>query len=745
MHPLLGYVDRWSAKPGEAIRLMVSSAGDAPFEARFARIICGDPNPRGPGYREIAMQHPLAGTHPGLDQKTHLGSWARIPLLDLSGCGRGLVLCATIWPTTPARGRQAIASWRGAGGAMLSLEIDADGVVARVEDRSGATRVATGKALVERAWYDVFLAIDPVAGTLSVGQRPREVHPGVADSGSASTALRGAPALGVGRATIAALAAADPVGKPSHHYNGKVERPCIWSGAHADDAMAAQRGATPRGTAPGLVACWDFSIGIPTLDVADIGPHGFSGTVENLPTRAMTGSNWSGAEHRWTHAPSEWGAIHFHDDDIGDVGWTPALEFRIPEDWPSGIYAVHLKSANGFDNVPFVVRPADAAPKAKVAILLPTVTYHVYGNFVRPGWGRNNRARALEWGAITHTPDENPELGLSPYNFHSDGSGVAMASMARPMIDKRVNHFEMMDPAEYGSGAYWVNVDSYVVDWLTRKGIPHDVVTDHDLHAEGAALLEPYSLVICCQHPEYYTTEMLDGLEGHLARGGRLMYLGGNGFYWKTVFNKQAPWALEIRRAENGIRTWATEVGESYHAFDGSYGGLWRKIGRPAQKLVGNGFSAQGIYLGFPYTVADAVSDPRVAFLREGLEGELRPGALIGERGFMGGGAAGHELDRWDPRLGSPRHALIVASAVVDHPQFKPVNEDRLGFLWPAPLEDLIRSDMVFFETPAGGAVFSVGSMNFVGALPIDGYDNLLTRMMTNVVRRFIDPAPFAP
>ena len=96
MHPLLGYVDRWSAKPGESIRLMVSSAGDAPFEARFARIICGDPNPRGPGYREIAMPHPLAGTHPGLDQKTHLGSWARIPLLDLSGCARGLVLCATM-------------------------------------------------------------------------------------------------------------------------------------------------------------------------------------------------------------------------------------------------------------------------------------------------------------------------------------------------------------------------------------------------------------------------------------------------------------------------------------------------------------------------------------------------------------------------------------------------------------------------------------------------------------------------
>jgi N,N-dimethylformamidase len=391
------------------------------------------------------------------------------------------------------------------------------------------------------------------------------------------------------------------------------------------------------------------------------------------------------------------------------------------------------------------VRPAHGAEKAKVAILLPTVSYHVYGNYVRPGWGRNNRARAEAWGAIQHTPDENLELGLSPYNFHSDGSGVAMASMFRPMIDKRVKHFEMMDPAEYGSGCYWINVDSYIVDWLTRKGIPHDVVTDHDLHAEGVSLLEPYSLVITCQHPEYHTTEMLDGLEGFLAKGGRLMYLGGNGFYWKTVFHPQAPYALEVRRAEGGIRLWATEVGESYHAFDGSYGGLWRRIGRPANKLVGNGFSSQGVYLGFPYTVADAIADRRVAFLREGLETELRPGVRFGERGFMGGGAAGHELDRWDPKLGSPRHALIVASAVVDHPQYQPVNEDRLGHVWPGPLEAVIRSDIVFFETPAGGAVLSVGSMNFVGALPVDGYDNLLTRMMTNAVKRFVDPAPFVP
>lgn len=745
MHPLLGYVDRWSARPGEALKLHVSSAADTPFQCRFARILCGDPNPRGPGYREIEMPHPLTGTHPGQEQTTHLGSWIRLPLVDLRAAEAGLVVIATIWPTTPTRGRQGLVSWRGANGAWLSLEIDQGCVVATLGHPGGTSRVATGKPLLERAWYDVWMAVDPKSGTMTVGQTPREPHPGFDDAGAMLTLLAFQPVFGPGRGVFAALLAEEAAAPPFGHYNGKLERPTVWASMDTGAALAAQCRPVAKVSVPGMIACWDFAIGIPTLDIADIGPHGFAGTVENMPNRAMTGANWSGREHRWTHAPEEWGAIHFHDDDIGDVAWTPSLEIRIPEDWPSGIYAVHLKSEKGVDNVPFVVRPAEAAPRAKVAILLPTVSYHIYGNFVRPGWGRNNRARAIEWGAITHTPDENPELGLSPYNYHSDGSGVSIASMFRPMIDKRVRHFEMIDPADYGSGCYWINVDSYIVDWLTRKAIPHDVITDHDLHHEGVSLLEPYSLVITCQHPEYHTTEMLDGLEGFIARGGRLMYLGGNGFYWKTVFHKQAPYALEVRRAEGGIRIWGTEVGESYHAFDGSYGGLWRRIGRSAHRLVGNGFSSQGSYLGFPYTANAAIADPRVAFLREGLEAELRPGALLGERGLMGGGAAGHELDRWDPRLGSPRHALVVASAVVDHPQFKPVNEDRLGHLWPAPLEQLIRADMVFFETPAGGAVFSVGSMNFVGALPIDDYDNLLTRMMTNAVRRFIDPTPFVP
>ena len=137
MHPMLGYVDRWSVKPGGKITLMASSAGGAAFQTRIARIQCGDPNPRGPGYREIGMPHATDGTHPGREQWTHLGSWGRIPLLNLGGCDGALVAVATIWPTTPAKGTQGILAWVGEDGVRLLLALSPEGVVASLTTPAG--------------------------------------------------------------------------------------------------------------------------------------------------------------------------------------------------------------------------------------------------------------------------------------------------------------------------------------------------------------------------------------------------------------------------------------------------------------------------------------------------------------------------------------------------------------------------------------------------------------------------------
>jgi N,N-dimethylformamidase len=457
----------------------------------------------------------------------------------------------------------------------------------------------------------------------------------------------------------------------------------------------------------------------------------------------MTGSRWDSSAQRWTEAPQLWNAIHFHDDDIGDAGWSPSLSLTIPEDWPSGVYALHLELPHRRDNIPFYVRAKAPGIRARVAFLAPTLSYQIYGNFHRPGRQAAIMDRALAWGALPQSADGHPEYGKSTYNWHNDGSGVAYASMRRPMIDKRVNHIQIMDPAEGGSGTYWIAADSYITDMLDRQGIAYDVVTDHDVHAEGAAALAPYSCVITGQHPEYHSVESWDGIRDYIEGGGRFIYLGGNGFYWKVAPHGEGPWALEIRRGEGGIRLWAAEPGEYYNAFDGSYGGLWRRNARPPQMLVGIGFSTQGDYNGHPYTFAPSILDPRAAFLRVGMEDVAKPGVAFGERGLMGGGAAGHELDRADVSLGTPHHALVVASAVVHEKSYALVNEERYDHtLWPRQHEDVMRADLTFFEAPNGGAVLSVGSMNYVGALPIDGYANPAARLILNAIRRFADPAP---
>ena len=741
MHALTGYCDRWSARPGERVRFMVASRDGAPYDLRFVRILCSDPNPRGPGYRETAMPTPLDGRRPGTDLRAHPGSRAVAPALALpSGA---LAMTATVFPTTPGNGRRAAVLSLDATGVRLTLGLAEDGAAeARLDIGGRSFRAATDRPLLPRAWCDLVLRAGD--GALSVTAVPR-VGAAASARVDVSSTLDAAPV----RVTIAAEAAeGSPLSPPAAaHFNGKIERPAIWSGAAASEAAAlaaARAPSPPSPDSPGLVACWDFSLGIPTQVAADIGPAAAHARLVNLPTRAVTGSRWDGTAHDWRGTPAHYAAIHFHDDDVGDLGWPEAFALDVPDDWPSGFYAAHLRGEAGEDMIPFFVRPAAGARMTDVALLVPTFTYQVYSNHVRPGRGAEIAERAGSWGALRETPDMNPQFGLSTYNHHADGSGVAITSMFRPQLDTRPRQMALMDPAPEGSGTYRINCDSYIAAWLDRIGVPCDIITDHDLHAEGASALAPYRAVIAGQHPEYHSWAMMTGLEAYLAGGGRLMYLGGNGFYWRAEPSADAPHALEVRRAEGGIRVWATEPGESYHAFGGGYGGLWRRVGKPAHRLVGNGFSAQGRHLGFPYHFTDAIADPRVAFMRQGLEQAAEAGAAFGDRGFMGGGAAGFELDSFDTGYGSPAHGLVVAKGVVIHDDYGPVNEDMLIHRHPRAREDWSCADMVFFETPAGGAVFSVGSMTYVGSLLVDGGENTLARLTANVLHRFLDPAPFA-
>ena len=77
---------------------------------------------------------------------------------------------------------------------------------------------------------------------------------------------------------------------------------------------------------------------------------------------------------------------------------------------------------------------------------------------------------------------------------------------------------------------------------------------------------------------------MLSGLDEYLAAGGRLVYLGGNGFYWVTICPAGRTDMIEVRRGRSGTRVWESAPGEEHHAFTGERGGTWRNRGWPPQR-----------------------------------------------------------------------------------------------------------------------------------------------------------------
>jgi N,N-dimethylformamidase len=532
--------------------------------------------------------------------------------------------------------------------------------------------------------------------------------------------------------------------RPRGVFNGKLDRPKLFARAlEPEEVEALQdiRNPLPEGVA----AAWNFSVGIDADHIHDTSSHARHGAAVNVPARAMTDHTWTGEHLDWTEASEQYGAIHFHDDDFEDARWQPSFELTIPDTLRSGVYAMLLDAEGGEEHIPFFVRPKSGTTTAAVAFLAPTLTYLAYAN-ERLYWNEGFREkRTFITPLDTEPPDvdqymaEHRELGLSLYDSHSDGSGCAYSSRLRPILNMRPKYraWRLHNAPRHFAA------DLYLVGWLEQSGIPYDVITDEDLHREGRELLAGYRAILTGSHPEYYTSPMHSAMREYLELGGRLMYLGGNGFYWVTSVDSTRPHLIELRRGTTGTRAWESQPGESHHSMTAEPGGIWRLRGESPHRLVGIGFAAQGWGGAAGYTRLPDSYDPRVAFIFEGIGDD----EIIGEFGFVLGGAAGDEVDRFDLRLGSPPHALLLATSAGKHTDYYQVTAEDVPITIPGQggtQNPKVRADMVFFETPCGGAVFSVGSINWLGSLGWNRYSNNVARLTENVLRRFLDPAPWS-
>ena len=734
---IVGYADRFSVQPGESIKFMVSS--ELPqYRAEIVRLIHGDTNPRGPGVKEELVDTPVNKDYPGAFQPLPNGSYVSVPdnvALQLSG---SFTLQAWIYPTTPQKGAQGIlGKWSEAEGVGYGLFLDENGSVALwIGDGDRVEKVGAGKPLrpfvaahelipgrrrplQTSRWYFVAATFDASNGTVVVYQEPQQAWPGEQTLAvvEQTIELRAAGANGlpflIGAAWQWGEAEQGLVGA---HFNGRIEAPRVFSSVLSHEELTAlKQGREPSGA----IAAWDFSAGIGTRKVTDRGPNRLDGRTVNMPTRAVTGHSWTGHVNHFELAPDQYAAIHFHDDDLDDAKWDVGFEWLLPAGQKSGIYAARLRGGNAEDYIPFFVRPPKGTATAQTAFLVPTFSYLAYAN--------------------SGTAD--PRL-LSCYDKHSDGNGVAYSSRLRPIMNLRPKVASTWGALTF---PHQLNADLHLTDWLEARGHNYDVITDEDLHWEGAALLAPYNVVITGSHPEYWSGEMLDSLETYLNDGGRLMYLGGNGFYWVTNIDPEQRHTIEVRRW-GGTQAWEAVPGNYHLSTTGEMGGLWRFRGRPPQQLVGVGFSAQGSGHGVGYVRQPAASDPRVAFIFEGIG----PDEIIGDHSslVMEHGAAGFEVDRADFGLGTPPNTLILATATglptcdgAPCQSYKHVVE-AIYSSNSGPLTELQKADMVYIEYPNGGAVFSVGSISWDGSLSYNDYNNNVSQLTGNVLRRFASDGP---
>lgn len=183
-----------------------------------------------------------------------------------------------------------------------------------------------------------------------------------------------------------------------------------------------------------------------------------------------------------------------------------------------------------------------------------------------------------------------------------------------------------------------------------------------------------------------------------------------------TARHKDCPHLIEVRRGHAGTRVWEGEPGQSYHEITGQPDGLWRYRGRSPNKLVGVNVTASGWDTEHTpgYRRTEASFDPRVAFAFEGIGDEV-----IGDFGLVLNGSAGDEIDRADVALGTPEDALVVATST-GHSDCYLIFVDEMmttGKNVTGTSNHNVRSDITYMLTPGGGQVFSVGSINFAGAL----------------------------
>ena len=356
----------------------------------------------------------------------------------------------------------------------------------------------------------------------------------------------------------------------------------------------------------------------------------------------------------------------------------------------SGLYYFHAKGESGaFYSFPWIVAPA--SPSAEIAVLAANINWNAYNNF-------GGRSNYIHPDRIPPTPTINARLELKRYtdpaHTNYDTEDYAPLSFDRP---EPINHIpeevEITDPIAGRAASHVAPAEWRFLGWLEREGLDYDLYAETQLHFDQLDL-DQYKILITTTHPEYWSRKMYYAVKAWVhERGGRLIYLGGNGLNCEVEFLDEQTMAVK----NGNSRVQSSEGFESrFHIYNES-----------EANLLGIVFTDSGIMTAAPYQVLNA---DHWIFAGTGV----KAGDTIGESSLherIPGGASGHETDKTSPA--SPANVEIVARGL---------NPDRGG------------AEIVHYQSASGGAVFSVGSITYPASILVD---EIVSQITANVIERF--------
>ncbi|MXW81131.1 MAG: carboxypeptidase regulatory-like domain-containing protein, partial [Gemmatimonadetes bacterium] len=339
----------------------------------------------------------------------------------------------------------------------------------------------------------------------------------------------------------------------------------------------------------------------------------------------------------------------------------------------SGLYYFHAKGESGaFFSFPWIVAPA--APSADIAVLAANINWNAYNNF-------GGRSNYIHPDCFPPTPTINARLELKRYtdpeHINYDAEDYAPLSFDRPEpINHIPEHIEITDPIAGRAACHVAPAEWRFLGWLEREGYAYDLYAETQFHFDQLDL-DQYKILITTTHPEYWSRKMYYDVKAWVReRGGKFMYLGGNGLNCEVeMLDEQT---MKVKNGDGRVQR--AEGHESrFHQYNES-----------EANLLGVVFTHPGIMTAAPYQVLAA---DHWIFANTGVKnGDSFGEASLHER--IPGGASGHETDKTSPF--SPPGTEIVARGL---------NPDQGG------------AEIVHYETASGGAVFSVGSIAYPAAI----------------------------